>query len=185
MTFFIVCFFIIQILIDYGLGWEEAWDAHVGQWKPPSTFTHHKSLKNFLKRRLNLKTVDEQKEEPYPENMITVCYYYADEDDKKVEEEDEERVVSGAKFLVHHDLDQYDSLLPCDIMKRHFDMSYTVRILPKSGVIKKPITLVNFPGKAITLRIKSYMTDQSLPNAFRHYLEINDEIFPEQWKDLK
>ena len=41
------------------------------------------------------------------------------------------------------------------------------------------------PRHAIRFTDKIYTTDPHLPTAFRHEIHLPDDVFPEQWKDLK
>lgn len=46
------------------------------------------------------------------------------------------------------------------------------------------ITARHVPRRALKFEDKSYTTDQFLDNAFREYIRIPDELFPEAWKNL-
>jgi hypothetical protein len=46
-------------------------------------------------------------------------------------------------------------------------------------------TVTGIPRDAImVVKDKTYYSDQHLPNAFRHEIDIPTEIFPQQWMDL-
>merc|ERR1712238_631768 len=47
------------------------------------------------------------------------------------------------------------------------------------------LLLINYPRESIRFFTLPYQGDQHLPNAFRHHIEIRDEIFPDQWKNLQ
>jgi hypothetical protein len=102
----------------------------------------------------------------------------------------------GSRFSV-----PYPTLWPCSVISKdtrpdhHNDdgsasTTYTVRIFQsdvyrsadwsKRGV---PYILYNYPRESIRYVTTPYHSDQHLPNAFRHAIEIRDEILPEQWKN--
>jgi hypothetical protein len=47
------------------------------------------------------------------------------------------------------------------------------------------LTIKNVPRRGLKFEDLSYTTDQFLENAFREYIRIPDEIFPEAWKNIK
>jgi len=46
------------------------------------------------------------------------------------------------------------------------------------------VTVRHVPRRGLKFEDKSYTTDQFLENAFREYIRIPDELFPEAWKNL-
>jgi hypothetical protein len=44
---------------------------------------------------------------------------------------------------------------------------------------------MDYPPASVRYFTKPYKSDQHLPGAFRHPIEIRDDLFPEQWKNLK
>ncbi len=94
------------------------------------------------------------------------------------------------------------SFWPCVVLKREQeggngrddvpveDDFYTVRIL-QSDVqeispweeYNFPRIIKNYPRASIRHFFKPYKSDIHLPNAFRHHIELNDEITPHHWKD--
>jgi hypothetical protein len=72
------------------------------------------------------------------------------------------------------------------------EVSYVVRIFqskthPRTTWYDKelPRILVNYPPTSVRYFTKPYKSDQHLPGAFRHPIEIRDDLFPEQWKNLR
>ena len=47
------------------------------------------------------------------------------------------------------------------------------------------VLLKNYPRSSIRFVLAPYKGDQYHPKAFRHHIEVKDEIFPEQWKNRK
>jgi len=84
---------------------------------------------------------------------------------------------------------------PCDVIRKDNDDDegfYTVRILQHSeepetawGSKEFPEIISNYPRGSIRHFYKPYKSDLHLPHAFRHHIVLDDEIFPEQWKDRK
>jgi hypothetical protein len=88
---------------------------------------------------------------------------------------------------------------PCSIVASSRDddddddeVSYVVRIFqnksnPQTAWQKEelPRILLNYPPTSVRYFKKPYKSDQHLPGAFRHPIEIRDDLFPEQWKNLK
>ena len=80
------------------------------------------------------------------------------------------------------DIENEEYLYPCTIYERGAnDTTYTIsRHLPEQTVV-----LTNYPSESITFRTKKYASDQHLKDAARHFIEIEDTLFPDQWKTLR
>jgi len=94
---------------------------------------------------------------------------------------------------------------PCSIISEHdhgdFDGDgdedrYVVRIFPSHyhryvigeetfSSLAVNLLLVNYPKSSIRFVTVPYHGDQYHQNAFRHHIEINDDLFPSQWKNKK
>lgn len=68
--------------------------------------------------------------------------------------------------------------------------SYTVQIHQNPHYVNAPWQenevprlLANVARQAIHFFVKPYQTDQQLPNTFRHFIGISDDIFPTKWKN--
>jgi len=172
-----------EIFLDYGPNWEDAWELHRNEWKPPNEgtkFGNYTPL-NSVRSNFLFRTIDELKKKPYPDNIITACYWYEYEDE---EYNPDERGYYMADDYIYED--NLDSLYPtnlwaCDILEKTTVTHYEVRIIREEEGLDD-VLLTMFPQESITFTIKQYTTDQFLPGAFRHYIEIEDSMFPEQWK---
>jgi len=200
-----------EVFIDYGKDWQNAWNNHVASWKPPSqneiSYVFPKVMNDENEDEL-FYTVYEQEENPYPDNIITICTYWEEEGQQLSEEDpadryeethmiDREELVEvleeygydGSKYVQNDDEEYY---WPCQIYKRSDDGdTYVVRITQllsedktRWSVAEKPRMLFNFSLKSIMFAEKAYVGDQFLENAFRHPIGIPDEIFPKEWMDL-
>jgi hypothetical protein len=79
---------------------------------------------------------------------------------------------------------------PCDVIFQENKDEYIVRIY-QSKIHEStswndnggPRFLSSYPRKSIRYFPKPYKSDAHLPSAFRHHIEIPDDIFPAHWKD--
>ena len=60
-----------EVFIDYGEDWEEAWNEHVRTWVPVAGSENYIYAQN-MDLTEPFRTVEEQKKEPYPSNLMTV-----------------------------------------------------------------------------------------------------------------
>jgi len=49
--------------------------------------------------------------------------------------------------------------------------------------LKIPRIIKDFPRASIRHFYLPYKSDLHLPNAFRHHMELKDDIFPQHWKN--
>ena len=171
-----------KIFIDYGKNWETAWEEHVQSWKSLSKDYDVKTYGAIMGRIEDLRSVEELKDTPYPDNTDLLCYGGKIVDDEMDDYKDnEETTIDGTRgFDGNEDeLDEPDFLMPCEILEKddHEDR-YTVLIERES--VK--FTVENYPKSSIRLMIKPYTSDQHIYDAFRHFMEIPDDIFPQHWK---
>ncbi|CAB9505746.1 Guanylate cyclase [Seminavis robusta] len=164
-----------EIVMDYGREWEQAWEAHVQNWKPPKdadTYVHSSQWKN----ETMLRTVEELKENPYPPNLHTMCipaYIW--------------NATKKAYLYLPLERDYVDRVR-CRILERRQHVTdpdnhpevYTVELLFKKN---RHVRTLNFPRSAIFLTDRVMSQDWHLPNTFRHPIGIPDDIFPPQWKN--
>ena len=66
----------MQIFLDYGYEWELAWESHIRSWKPPkegTNFAKFVPLTEMKKNNTAFRSAKELRENPYPDNIMTVC----------------------------------------------------------------------------------------------------------------
>ena len=63
-----------EVSIDYGRDWQEAWDAHVREWKPEEGAEDYLSASDLNEVGAPILTEEEQKVNPYPKNIDMSCY---------------------------------------------------------------------------------------------------------------
>ena len=183
-------YFCIKIFIDYGENWENAWDAHVETWKmqksknDDNTYTPIKILAD----KYDFRTLDELKTNPYPDNVYLLCYggdlITNDGELLNHNEDDEEdkKIIDGSKGFNgdRDDLEEPDYKFPCDIHKKDKRFNrYEVQI----NFEERSVIVKNYPEDSISIMLKGYSSDQHMEGAFRHFMEIDDNIFPSHWKD--
>mmetsp|Transcript_26573 Transcript_26573/g.57657 ORF Transcript_26573/g.57657 Transcript_26573/m.57657 type:complete len:503 (-) Transcript_26573:37-1545(-) len=197
-----------EIFFDYGAGWERSWQDHVAKWSSPgrqSPFATYAPVTEMNENKAPLRSRAELEANPYPPNVVTGCYYTEENEESDYEfwdEGDDWKKLSDEMILKYfsdngEDFTWYETLSyprywPCDIISGNDEEGYLVQIFQltqeeetvwtKKGV---PMFLTNFPRESIRFFNRVGTSDQYLPGAFRHHIELSDDIFPEQWKNLK
>lgn len=172
-----------EIFLFYGSGWEEAWHMHVNKWKKGEEHSYTFDLDD---NSPIIRTQREQEVDPYPMHIFTSCYYSY----KNRRRDGREQFV----WLLSTDIYQSRNLRPCIILQRHGnlegDFRYTVAMRNRFGleevdrIPRGEIHIVsNLPRSAIRFSSKIFTTDMHMPNAFRHHIELSDDIFPTQWRN--
>ena len=80
---------------------------------------------------------------------------------------------------------------PCSVLREQKDGRYVVRIHQNPYFSGQPWhennlprLLVNYPRSAIHYFVQPRASDQQLANAFRQWIQIPEDMFPSQWKNL-
>jgi len=178
-----------EIFMDYGDDWVNAWEEHVRNWKPKSSYYVHSS--EWPEQ--HLRTLDELEDNPYPSNLHTICMEsFQQKGDRLVYHEPVTDLKMNRKppSSVRH---------PCDVIHRFVKkppqhhrnattstdriITYTVKMYFGGHIY----TVHNVPrGKYGVMLIDRVQTaDWHMPNVFRHPIMIPDEIMPDGWKNKK
>lgn len=190
-----------EILMDYGRAWSLAWEKHVQDWKPPPNAIAYSPSYVMDDVAGLLRTEKEQASHPYPSNLMTACFYrYSthQRNDGIVSSSSSNRVSAGETTAVQWKMDKrtfdYRNLRPCQIIQREDidgKIAYTVIMKNWIGMKKEEMIPKNeihvvksIPRNAIRFVDKLYTTDMHLSNAFRHEIQIPNDIFPCAWMDL-
>lgn len=202
-----------EVFMDYGRGWEEAWDKHVATWKPPVDdylFEAYVSPTELNENMGPLEMVsgDLRQIIKHP-NLFTGCIFWKtdfDEDERWEWPDPEWKNLDDQTILerfsssdgIHYSgdyQDQFDdSYWPCAVVGSEKDdgSTYTVRIIQSRRHSEAkwhekylPRFITNYPRESIRYFNKPYTSDLHLVDAFRHPIEIRDDIFPDQWKNKK
>ena len=176
-----------EILIDYGIKWEMAWEEHVAKWKPPM-YAEKYVYPAEIDETEALRTVQEQITKPYPYNLATVCVtpdIDRDEENHIIWEEPENDA-------------WWDTMTLCHILSRQTKKStgyitYNVSLVfskdPEDYVYdpKVPAQVLYIdsmvPRRAIRFIEIPYIDDEHLPNSFRHPMEFPTSLVPNAWRN--
>jgi hypothetical protein len=162
-----------EVLIDYGEGWEDAFLQHAKTWNPTKDDEEYVSATDYVNSdRFTVRTVAEQKQDPYPTNLQTVCHFprkrYSDcwlpcDVETRLEEE-------GKTFYTAlYSADKYEILATKMVA---FDKCASGREEIMSETVQ-----------SVTLMDKWGSTDVFLGNAFRHEISVPDGVFPSLWME--
>jgi SET domain len=188
-----------ELFMDYGTKWDSAWKEHVANWKPITgkAETKEYTYVDEIDRSQPFRTVDEQKSNPYPYNLKTVCWT------PNWEREDNTRM---EWVRPQAPLEYPEGMLYCNIIKRTKKDNMTKIIEPnKIGFntsipdeyfyevsllfdrldpdVDDKLLYIDFnvPHSAISFVDKPYLSDLHLPNSFRHPIGLPDYMMPKLW----
>jgi hypothetical protein len=195
-----------EIWIDYGAAWATAWEQHVAAWRPPPradayapAYVHDDAIQS-------LRTVQELQTHPYPDNIFTSCFYDYNRSRTTTTNSANQQAAADSlvtvPWQVTRGVFELRNLRPCVILKR--ENSQITRQRKKQGTLFA-VQIKNRPGldpqqeipagevhvvskvprHAVRFSDKPYTTDPHLEGAFRHELHLPDDVFPEEWKDLR
>ena len=156
-----------EILIDYGIEWETAWQKHI---------------EDFV---------------PARENYVPAFELNEMEDvDYRIHGEDDDYASSTVQLWCHgwyiwNILDIEDADTECRILKKLGDDRYRVQLIyteynDEDGyhTIEPGKILWSVPSDIFYFADIPYTRDHYNANAFRHRMMFPDDIFPEQWKNV-
>lgn len=165
-----------ELFLDYGKDWETAWAEHERNWSPikgSQDYTYPADMDLSLPFR----TMKEQKSNPYPTNLMTVC--------NTANRRLERPVTRNWK---KPEGDYYRLVQKCRILKRTKKKTGYEYLVSLQYDRKNPSLNGNsryidthVPHSAISWVDKPYMSDTYLSNAFRHPIGLPDHLVPTQW----
>jgi len=179
-----------EIYIDYGKDWVDAHKAHVAQFAPTKEDKTYISAEDYSRTHdLGvIRTAAEQKINPYPKNLETVCFW----DTEDYEDETEEDVYFWSS------LEEDDECLrPCIILDRlrhgeEGEELYMAKMLPIDSdeviglcTLDDEETVTNIPRRAIRIIDRPYTSDTFMKTAFRHEIGVPEGFYPETWMKKK
>jgi hypothetical protein len=111
---------------------------------------------------------------------LVLCYGGRVIDNLIKKEKESVTVVNGTEGFDDRDyLGELKFYLPCDIHEiNHETKEFKVEMKHDNH----SFLVTNFPSEFTTLTIEQYSSDVHLQGAFRHFIEIDDAIFPDSWK---
>lgn len=157
-----------------GLGYRHPWEEHNESTGKGITSVYWKDLSDdeiFEEYAINVGDDDDESYEftHYKDHVPGVSGHYwpcsvIAKEDSQVHDDDEDR------FMVR--------IYPSD-----YHYSKNTRSHYRDSAVN--VLLTQYPRSSIKFVTVPYRSDQHHPKAFRHHIEIRDEIFPEQWKNRK
>jgi SET domain len=202
-----------EIFLDYGLDWSLKWSEFQRDWVPPPNGTLYVSAAMLNRRNEWLLTEQEQvKSADSRSKVYTMCYVGRKRvrvDDRSLLGDGETSSVYEWKYAdgIYEDT---DNLYPCQVVDRVLvdeqDLSEAVgrsqSISPVEVLYSVRVSsteeddedddedsgdtsyYVSVPREAIVYFDRPYTSDLFLRNAFRHEIQLPDEMVPLEWRDL-
>lgn len=182
-----------EIFINYGQEWEEAWRKYRNLWE-----AKYKD-QDWPLRAEDVKLTFKQKPYPtakdpsvsfMPDDVEIACYVTTTSVPDGTPDSTEDGIDIWLWNGPKHFVDFSGTLLTlCDLLDRQDDgagsYNYTVQTKMQSQGEIQVAQVNNVPHVAVTLVDKPYTSDKHMIDAFRHYIGIPDEIFPQTWRDLR
>jgi hypothetical protein len=168
-----------EVLIDYGNEWQEAWDKHVAEWKPPrNAASYQPAFELDSDLGLVLKTEDEESYE-HVDHLTLLCH-------------EAYRVMSGLEANYWNE----DKLYTCRVVDRFPSDSgqwlYMAEIYEEtddaedetcSNILSEVMFAV--PRDAFCFEDRYYSRDHAQTWSFRHDMRIPDELMPAAWMNKR
>eukprot|EP00548_Thalassiothrix_antarctica_P010222 CAMPEP_0194155524 /NCGR_PEP_ID=MMETSP0152-20130528/64960_1 /TAXON_ID=1049557 /ORGANISM="Thalassiothrix antarctica, Strain L6-D1" /LENGTH=284 /DNA_ID=CAMNT_0038862469 /DNA_START=83 /DNA_END=934 /DNA_ORIENTATION=- len=182
-----------EIFIDYGKEWEDAWIDHERRWRSPCNNGRMSSI--FIKE-MN----DDKYNTSYhnwSDNHFIVCskpekskfkiVYISQNATSPSYTKEGDLITNNFNGIDFNDQGfKYtgDTLktnrYPCKIWNTDFKKR-TMKVVLFFGAESAIEIQTALPDSQVTFVPKPFKSDMHLPDAFRHEIEIPDEIFPHQW----
>lgn len=199
-----------EIFINYGSDWSQKWSEFQIDWAPPPNGTSYVSAAMLNRRSEWLQTEQEleKKIADPPSNVYTMCYVGRKRvrvDDHSFGEDEKVFEWSYVKGIYQ----DTDNLYPCHVVERIVDdhdfdeavgrsqsvapveVLYSVRVsdMEEDDNEEEEVSgdtgyFVSIPREAIQYFDRPYTSDLFLRNAFRHEIQLPDEMVPTEWRDL-
>jgi hypothetical protein len=194
-----------EIMIDYGPDWARAWREYKEAWVA-KTYGEGDAPENA---KWPLKAMDlrqwyknkpypfkiEHGQTPYPPGVITGCFIESADD---LPDGEPRKNAAGQKilhWLAPATFEEYagQNLAVCDLIDRYEtveedgNVSYFYSVITRVSEKKKEKLreVRGVPHAAITLIDGPYTSDIHLPGAFRHWINVEDNRFPQAWRNIR
>lgn len=174
-----------EIFLDYGDEWDAAWDLHVEEFEEkvadgslPNPWPTMALDLNEEHREKPFRTVEEQEKEPYPEDVRQMCFLVLDGNTEETVRQWEAPETASPYTT--------DNLFDCTVTKRSEGENNTY-VYSVEYVSNEEETMIieNVPHQAVTFIDAAGKSDHFFQGAFRHYIGIPDDIFPQgPWRNL-
>jgi SET domain len=176
-----------ELFLDYGNSWEQAWEAHVKAWEAVTEREEYISSTqyNAIHSSAPVRTLEELRDNPYPQNLQINCHPALIK--SLFHEMDyENRYKDPLDFIEQVGWLPENKGFECDILE-HDTTTDTYKVTlewTEDGQTHEKVR-DNVPRKAIMFVDSPYTTDIHLPSAFRHPIDIPDEMLPEAWRNME
>jgi hypothetical protein len=181
-----------EVFINYGPEWMAAWDEYKTSWEQK-----HKNDNSWPLKAEDIRATF--KDRPYPvgtttmlpDGTATVCFIKtteADDGTPNANDQDQE-ILKWVGPVAYQDYIGVDATF-CDLIEVKEDGkgSWVYRAKARPPGSRKEDVLVEvygIPHVAITVVDQPYRSDVLNPNAFRHYIAVPDQQWPQLWRDLR
>lgn len=189
-----------EIFLDYGREWEEDWNSFSTNFDPDEEMKSHVYAHTLNERHEWLRTVDELEKDPYPENVMTVCFIGKMPRPRVNEKEGgPPQFRWGFYSGIHED---FEGAFACHVLERDeiadlddavnrkdsinpADLRYVVSVTRDADDEEDSLEIyTGVPRTAIRFFDAPYTTDMFLRSAFRHEIGLPDSMVPEAWRDV-
>lgn len=177
-----------EIFIDYGKDWEESWQRHVRSWKNDDLPQVQALEMNVDVDYFMTKSELQKESDSLSKAIMTACMILVEEQIENEKYDDD-----VYRFVVEKDWDDIlrgNNMKECEILERYQVLSedrktneYHYTVL--SIYDETQDVIIDVPQRAIRYVDRPYTSDNHMTRAFRHSIQIPDDIFPQKWRDLK
>ena len=186
-----------EIFFDYGDMWEKAWKEHIENWEAEDDEEDYKSASEWNAMNLpQIKTTEERKEDPYPENLFVGFQMEYDPSEPSDAQEEKDGVLIKTFLWSNVSRNRTSPVWPCAVPERvktssgeevytiilhnHPDMEQDDFSIPSNQTVK----ITGVPREGLTFVDRVDSTDMLLTTVFRHEIHVPEGIFPEAWMDI-
>jgi hypothetical protein len=163
-----------EVFVWYGDEWEAAWNKHTQNWKPPPG-AHEYEPSAILNEKYDIviRTVAEGSYDPENDKILYCREVY--------------RQFAGAEERSPYDFQAcraLDRYVGHDGEYRYMVETYMEVEGPTECWEKDNFIIFDLPRDGFNFRDALYALDHSREWAFRHHLQIPDELMPSHWRNL-
>jgi len=187
-----------EIVLDYGDAWQNAWDRHVAEYeqkvaKDTSTTMNHPE--EDYHEAAEYKAISWDRALPtyheLPSNVKTLCWLDMKEG-TGIEVVDRKKRLYRFKQNKAKKRDSHFDAMECYIQdsfltnynNTYNDPEYTYTVVTSITQKKTRKTITNVPRDALDIIDREYSRHQHLRRAFRHEIQLPEEMVPVGWRDL-
>jgi len=169
-----------EVMIDYGMEWSRAWDAHVRNWhgslqaNEESDILHNSPAHVAKEWNQNqtkpIRTVQEQKDDPYPLCIRTACH---------------SQESNGTYVYTQPD---FENLRFCHVQNRvwkgnqyWYDATMERSEFHQESVVNDDYLVTDIPRYAIRFIVGEYCSDLHFQFGFRHEIGVPHDLYPDVW----